>query len=127
VRVREEVNLLEVLVAQPVERFLAHAGPGGGGAEQPDDRGALGPPEAGVAPGDDVGRNPPLPVRRPGQRHEAPRTGHVVRDLDRIADGEDVRVARAHVRVDADPPAVANLEPGRPRKRSCPAARRAQG
>ena len=34
-------------------------------------------------------------------------------DLDRVTDGEDVRVARAHVLVDADASALAELEPGR--------------
>ena len=113
VRVREEVDLLVVRVAELLERLLADAGPGGGAAEQPDDRGALRAAETGVAPGDHVGRDPALPVRRPGQRHEAPLAGHEILDLDGIADGEDVRVARAHLVVDADAAAFADREAGR--------------
>ena len=39
--------------------------------------------------------------------------GDEVLDLDGVADREDVRVGGAHVIVDADPAAVADLEPGR--------------
>ena len=96
-----EVDLLVVRVAEPAERLLADAGPGGRAAEQPDDRRALGAAEAGVAPGDHVGRDAALPVGRPGQRDERRIAGDVVLDLDGIADGEDVRVAGAHLVVDA--------------------------
>ena len=37
--------------------------------------------------------------------------------LDRVADGEDVRVARAHLLVDADPAELADLDAGHPRER----------
>ena len=117
VRVREEVDLLVVLVAEPPERLLAGAGPGRRAVEEPDDRGALRAAVTGLAPGDDVGRDPPLPVRRPRERNEAPLAGHPVLHLDGVADGEDVRVARPHVLVDADPAALADLEPGGLRER----------
>jgi hypothetical protein len=55
----------------------------------------------------------PLPVGRPGQRHAAPLAGDDVPDLDGVADREDVRVGGPHVLVDADPPALADLEAGR--------------
>ena len=113
VRIREEVDLLVVGVAQPLQRLLADAGPGGSAAKQPDDRGALGATVAGIASGDHVGRDAALPVRRPGQRDQAPLSGPEVLHLDRIADGEDVRIAGAHVLVDADAAAFADLEPGR--------------
>ena len=113
VRIREEIDLLVVRVAEPLERFLADAGPGGRAAEQSDDRGALGAAVAGIAPGDHIGRDAALAVRRSGQRDQAPLAGHEILDLDGIADGEDVRVARAHVLVDADAAAFADLEAGR--------------
>ena len=75
VGVREEVDLLVVPIAEPPERLLADAGPGGGASEQSDDRGPLGAAVAGIAPGDHVGRDPALPVRRPGEGHEAPLAG----------------------------------------------------
>ena len=112
-RVREEVDLLVVLVAEPLERFLADAGPGGGAAKQADDRGALGAAVTGIASGDHVGGDAALPVRRPGQRNQAPLAGDEVLDLDGIADGEDVGVAGAHVLVNADAAALADFEAGR--------------
>ena len=127
VRIREQVDLLVVRVAELLERFLADAGPGGGAAEQPDDRGALGAAVTGIAPADHIGRDPALPVGRPGQRDQAPLAGHEVLDFDGIADGEDVRVARAHVLVHADAAAFADRR-GRPSwPASCPAARRSRG
>ena len=47
----------------------------------------------------------------PGERDEAPLAGDEVLDLDGVADGEDVGVARAHLLVDADAAALADLEP----------------
>ena len=72
----------------------------------------------GVAPGDHIGRDAGLPVRRSGERDQTPLAGYEVPDLDGIADGEDVRVARAHVLVDADPSELADLDPGHGRKGS---------
>ena len=112
VRIREQVDLLVIRVAEFLEGFLADARPRGGAAEQPDDRGALCAPITGIAPGNHIGRDPALPVRRPGQRNQAPLPGSEVLDLDGIADGEDVRVARAHVLVHADAAAFADREAG---------------
>ena len=72
---------------------------------------------AGVAPRYHVGRDPALPVRRPRERDERPLAGDEILDLDSVADGEDILVARAHVLVDADSSAFAYLEPGRLRER----------
>ncbi len=108
-RVRENVDLLEVLVAELVERFLADAGPGRGAAKQADDRSPLRAAIAGIPSGDHVSSDAALTVCRTGQRHEAPLSGREVLDFDGIADGEDVRVARAHVLVDADAPALADF------------------
>ena len=69
------------------------------------------------APGDHIGRDPALPVRRPCERDQGPLAGDEIFDLDRVADGENIRVARAHLFVDADPSAFADLDPGHLRKR----------
>ena len=76
------------------------------------DRGALRPAVTGVAPGNHIGRDPALPVRRPGQRDERPLAGDEVLDLDRVADGEDVGVAGAHLLIDADSSTLAELDSG---------------
>ena len=39
-----------------------------------------------------------------------PLAGHPIPDFDRVADGEDIRVARAHLFVDVDPSAFADLQ-----------------
>ncbi len=116
--IREEVDFLEVLIAELLERFFAGPGPGGGRAKQPDDRSALSPAVTGIASGDRIGRYAALPVRRPSQRHKAPLAGHKVLDLDSVADGEDIRIARAHLVVNADASAFADVEPRRLRQRS---------
>ena len=64
-------------------------------------------------PASDVGHDPALPVRRPGQRDEGPFAGDVVLDFHGVADGEDVRVAGAHLLVDTDAAALTDLQPGR--------------
>ena len=127
VRVREEVDLLVVGVAERAERLLADAGPGGGAAEQADDRGALGAAEARVAPGDHVGRDPALPVgrarpARPGStgrsRSPSPRWHRRPR---RCRDRSCASGRRRGCR-------RARRSRGRPTSpASCPAARRARG
>ena len=112
VRMREKIDLFVVLVALPDEALLA----GAGGRWWP--RRSRGPRCPGCRgngspPGDHVGRDPALPVGRPGQRDQGPFAGDVILDLDRVPDGKDVRVARPHMLVDADPAALADLEPGR--------------
>ena len=116
VRVRIQIDLLEVAVTEALERLLVGAGPCDRRAEQPDDGGALGAAETRVAPADDVGRDPGLAVRRPGERDQAPLTGDEIPDLDGVADREDVRVAGAHLLVDADPAELPDLDPGHPRQ-----------
>ena len=69
-----------------------------------------------VASGDHVGRDAALPVGRPGQRDEARFTGDGVIHLDRIAHGEDVGIGRAHLVVDANAAAFADLQAGRARE-----------
>ena len=59
----------------------------------------------------------PCRLAGPGERDQRPLAGHEVLDLDGVPDGEDVRIARAHVLVDADPAALADLQPGRLRQR----------
>src|SRR5581483_6221341 len=108
-RVGEEVDLLVVCIAEFLECFLADAGPCGGTPEQPDDGGALRATETGVAPGDHIGRYPALAVRWPGQRNEAPLARDEVLDFDGIADGKDIRVARAHLIIDTNTAAFADL------------------
>ena len=77
----------------------------------------MGAPETRLAPGDHIGRDPALPVGRPGQRDQAPFAGHEILDFDGVADGEDIRIARAHLFVYADPPAFADLQSGHFRQR----------
>ena len=115
--IREEIDLFVILLAQPGEQLFVDAGRGDRGPEDPDDRGALGAAETGVPPGNHVGRDPALPVRRPGERDQGPFAGDEILDFDRVADGENVRVARAHLFVDADPSALADLDPGHLRQR----------
>ena len=71
------------------------------------------PRKRGVSAGDHIGCDPALPVGRPCERDQGPFAGDEILDFDRVADGENIRVARAHVFVDADPAALADLEPGR--------------
>ena len=113
VRIRVEVGLFVVVVAEALQRLFTGADPGGRGAEEADDRGALGAAEAGLAPGDDIGGDAPLPVGRPGQRDQTPLAGHEIPDFDDVADGENVRVAGPHLLVDADPAALTDLKAGR--------------
>ncbi len=116
VGVRVEVDLLVVLVAEAPERLLVHTGPGDRAPEGAEDRGALRAAEPRVAPGDHVGHDPTLPVRRPRQRDQTVLAGHAVRLLDCVADGEDVRVARTHLVVHEDPAPAADREAGAPRE-----------
>ena len=111
-----DVDLLVVRVAEPAERLLADAGPGGRAPEQSHDRRALGAAEPCVAPRDDVGRDPPLPVGRSGQRYERLLAGHEVPDLHGVADGEDVGVAGVHLVVHENAAPTADREPGAPRE-----------
>jgi hypothetical protein len=57
-RVGIQVDLFEVAVTKARERLFVGARPRGRGAEQLDDRGALGAAKARVAPADHVGRDP---------------------------------------------------------------------
>ncbi len=102
VGVRVEVDLLVVGVAEPLKSLLADAGPGRCGSEKPNNGGALGAAEMRLAPADHIGRNASLSIGRPGQRHERRFTGYEILDFDCISDGEDIRVARAHLIVDQD-------------------------
>jgi len=68
VRIREEIDLLEVLVPVLDKELLAYAGLGDHALENLTDRGALRAAETGVAPGDHIGHDPALPVGRPGER-----------------------------------------------------------
>ncbi len=109
-RVRVEVHLLVVGVPEPPQRPLVRSRPGDRGTEQPDDGGALRAAEMRVASGDHLGRDAALPVRRAGERHQAPLAGHDVANLDGVADGEDVGVARAHLVVDPDAAELSDLD-----------------
>ena len=111
VGVRKQVNLLVVLIAEPLQRFFTGAGPGCGAFEQADNDRSLRAAEARVAAGDHVRDNAPLPVRGAGQRHQAPLACHDIPDFDRVAGGENVRLAGAHLLVGADAAKFPNLEP----------------
>ncbi len=113
VRVGEEVDLFVVGVADALEHLLADTGPGSRATEKPDNRGALGAAVTGIASGDDVGCDAALAVRRAGQRDEVPLSGPEILDLDGVADGEDIRVAGAHVLIHADAAAFTDSEAGR--------------
>ena len=117
VRIRVEVDLLEIRVAKLREDLLADAGLGDHALEDLADRGALRAAETGVAPGDHFGRDAALAVGRPGQRDERPLAGDEILDFDRVAHGEDIRVAGAHLLVDADAAALADLDAGHLRQR----------
>ena len=112
VRVRVEVDLLEIHAPKLLEDLLARPGLGDRGLEDLTDRGALSATETGVATGDHVGRDPALSVSRPGERDQRPLAGHEIPDLDRVADREDLGVRRAHVLINADPATLADLDPG---------------
>ena len=102
VRIRIDEYLLVVAVAAPYQRLFADAGPGHHAVEQPDDRRALRATEARITPGNHVGRDAALPVCRSGEGNQAPLAGDEILDLDRIADGEDVRIAGAHVLIERE-------------------------
>ena len=70
------------------------AGDRRGETEHPNDCGAEHGLRLHAAPHDRVGRRSSLTVGRTGQRNDTGCTGHKVLDLDGIADGPDVRVAR---------------------------------
>ena len=95
---RVEVDLLEVGDAGAPEPLLARAGRGDGQAEDADDRRRLHAAEARRAPGDRLGGDAALPVRRPGERHDRLLAGDDVAHLDRVADRPDVRIGGAHLR-----------------------------
>ncbi len=116
VRVRIQEDLFVVDVAAALERLLVDAGPCRRRTEHADDRRALRAAEARVAPGDHVGRDAALPIGRPRQCDEARFTGDGVLHLDRIAHGEDVGIGRAHLIVDANAAAFADLQAGRARE-----------
>ncbi len=116
-RIRVEVDLLEVRVSQLRQGLLADAGLRDGGLEDLADRGALRPAISRIASGNHVRGDPSLPVGRTGERDQRPLPGDKVLHFDRVADREDVGVARAHVLVNTDAPALADLEPGRLRER----------
>ena len=63
-------------------------------------------------PGDNIGHDPALPVRRPCERDERPFAGDEIFDFYCVSDGENIRVARVHLFVDAYPSAFADLDPG---------------
>ncbi len=51
-----------------------------------------------------------MTVGRTRQCHQAPLAGHEVPNLDRVADGEDVGVAGAHLIIDPEPAELADLD-----------------
>ena len=116
-RVRVDVDFLVIAVAKTLERLLADAGPGDGGAEKADDGGALRASEARIAARDDIGRDPALPVCWACQCDEAPFSGDEILDLDGVAHGEDVQIAGAHLVIHADAAARADFKPRRLGKR----------
>ncbi len=111
-RIRVEVDFFEIRVAQLIQRFLTDAGLGDRRLENLTDRSALRAPVTRVAPGDHIGRDPALPVRRSGQRNERPLVGDEILDFDGVADGKDIGVAGPHVFIDANASALTNLDPG---------------
>ena len=76
------------------------------------DRGALRAAVTGIATGNHIGRDPALPVGRPGERDERPLAGDKVLDFNRVADGKDIGIARAHVLIDAYSSSLAEFDPG---------------
>ena len=70
VRIRVEVDLLEIRLPKLSKELLAGAGLGDRTLEDLADRGALRAAETGVAPGNHIGRDAALPVGRPGQRDQ---------------------------------------------------------
>jgi hypothetical protein len=70
-----------------------------------------------IASGNHIGRDPALPVGRPREWDQRPLAGDEVLDFDRVADGEDIGIARSHVLIDADAAAPADLDPGHLRQR----------
>ena len=115
--VREQVDLLVILVAEPLQRLFADAGPGRGAFEQADDGRSLRAPKARVAAGDHVRDDAPLPVGGAGQRHQAPLARHEIPDFHRVAGGKDIRLAGAHLIVGTDSAKLSDLEPGLLRQR----------
>jgi hypothetical protein len=116
-----DVDLAERAPRAP-ERLLRRPGAGGDLVEDADDRRSLRAPVADrrqrLGAEDGGGRDPPLAVGRTGQRHlRRPATDEVA-DRDRVADGIDPRIARAHPLVDTDPPARSDVEPGRDGQRA---------
>ena len=116
-RIHVEVELLEILVPDLREDLLAGAGLRDHALEDLADRRSLCAPVAGVAAGNHVGHDASLAVRRACKRYERPLPRDEVLDFDRIANRENVSVARAHLFVDADASPLAELEAGHLRER----------
>ena len=97
--------------ARPLQGGLRGAGHGKRQLEHLADRGALRRRVAARPPEDGVGRDAALAVRRPGERDEGPGVADEVSHLHGVAHGPDGRVARAHLRVDANAAGRAQLQP----------------
>ncbi len=105
-----------VVAAGGPQALLVDARHGHGQAEHLDDRRAQDAAEADGPPADHVGDQAPLTVGRVGQGHERRLPGGCVALVDRVADGEDVRVRRAHLGVDLDPATRTELQSSRLRQ-----------
>ena len=115
--IRVEVNLFVIGIADPVQGFFADAGPRDGRAKESDNGGALRAPETRIAPDDHISGNPALPVGGSGERDETPFAGHEILDFNGVTDGEDIRIAGAHLVVHADSAAFADHQSGHFRQR----------
>jgi len=106
-----------LLVADSLQRFFAGAGPGCGAFEQADDGRSLAAAETRIAAGNHVCGNTPLPIGRASQRNQTPLACDEIPDFDRVAGGEDVRLAGAHLLIGADSAKLPDFEPGLFRQR----------
>ena len=59
-----------------------------------------------------IGHNATLPVRRPGQRDEAPLAGDEVLHFDGITDGENIGITGVHLIIHADAAALPDFQSG---------------
>jgi hypothetical protein len=108
-----EVHPLEARHAGAPQPLLTRARRRHGQAQHTDNRRRLYPAKLRCTPGDGLGRHAALAIRRARERQHGILTRHDVRHFDDVAHCPDLRIGRAHLRIDDDAAARADQKAGR--------------